>query len=211
MHSSLLIAVNQAEIPTRLTYHVQVFQLMDSSPKPNSSAPKADLNSKLLDTNGAEQHYFPQIDQPAEPGKRVASKAPPTSSTSVSALAEPILVMDTINYTNPIFIVTNLSASTNYLLKIWSSKAHLGHTLEQVNITVRTRPNDSTGLADGEHRRLDSMSSTLASILAMSSQKLVMLVALVAFICVIFVALTLTYAIFKIRAIFDVRKGMFQA
>lgn len=194
----LLIAVNHAEIPTRLTYHVQVFQLTDAFAKLNSTA-QTDLNSKSAQSNGAEQHYFPQIDQP-EPGKRVASKSPTSSPPQLSDVPLPLLVMDTINFTNPLFIITNLSASTNYLLKIWSSKAHLDATLEQVNITVRTQASP--------HHHHPPNSNTLITLMQMSSQKLMLLVALVAFICAIFVALIVISAVFKVRAILEIRKGM---
>lgn len=195
----LLIAVNHAEIPTRLTYHVQVFELTDAFAKLNSTA-QSDLNSKSAQANGAEQHYFPQIDQP-EPGKRVASKSPTSSPPSLSDVPAPTLVMDTINFTNPLFIITNLSASTNYLLKIWSSTAHnLDATLEQVNITVRTQASP--------HQHHPPNNNTLMTLMQLSSQKLMLLAALVAFICAIFVALILISAAFKIRAVLEIRKGM---
>lgn len=55
--------------------------------------------------------------------------------------SQPQLIMDTLNFTNPLFIITNLSASTSYLLRIWSSKSHMDDLMiEQVNITVRTKP-----------------------------------------------------------------------
>lgn len=46
------------------------------------------------------------------------------------------------------------------------------------------------------------------TLMQMSSQKLMLLVALVAFICAIFVALIVISAVFKIRAILEIRKGM---
>jgi len=204
--SLFLIVVTHAEIPTRLTYHVQVFQLADAFARSNSSLQgSTDRNNKSPDTNGAEQHYFPQIDQP-EPGKRVASKSQPISAApQLDIVPESSLLMDTINFTNPLFIITNLSASTSYLLKIWSSKAHVDSALEQVNITVRTKPNDE--LYPLFTNVISSNSVSLGALLRMSNEKLLLLVGLVALISMVFVSLTFTYAIFKIRAILEVRKG----
>lgn len=210
-----LIAVNHAEIPTRLTYHVQVFQLSDIRANTSTIEDNVDWNGKRPDTNGAGQtNYFSQIDQP-EPGKRIAFKSPTSSLPSTSASFSPVsesaaLVMDTINFTNPLFVISNLTASTSYLLKIWSSPAHMDSVLEQVNITVRTRANEDLHgpYSSDQIRPADSISATLASLLRMSSQKLLLLLTVVALICILFVAITLTYTIFKIRAILEIRKGM---
>lgn len=183
----------------KLVYHVQVYRLTSDNFNQTTFNTHSEQYSHQID-------HQPRADQ-LEPGKRVASTR---DQSSVKPIIEQQphteqLVFDTINFTNPLFLITNLSSSTTYLLRIWSSKAHLDSTIEQVNITVRTRPIELDELRDqvsgSVHRtKLDSFAQFLQHPMAL-------LFALVVLISLVFLTLTLAYALVKIRAVLDVRKG----
>ena len=82
--------------------------------------------------------------------------------------------------------------------------------VEQVNLTVRTRPDDKQYESDTNlnGHKTNTMSM---NILNLAHEKLILLVTLVAIISFIFIVLTLTYGIYKIRAVLEIRKGMLRA
>ena len=81
------------------------------------------------------------------------SESPAEMTTTKTTITnEPLPIMETLNFTNPLFIITNLTSSTSYLLRIWSSKQHMDDSMiEQVNITVRTKPDDD--VFDHDHHQ----------------------------------------------------------
>lgn len=134
-------------------------------------------------------------------------------------------VVETANFTNPLFIVTNLSESTSYLVRIWSSRPNTIEPVhEQINITVRTRASTDTetdplllstwsddssrSLASGHHRSTGS-SLFLTLMERVHSDKIALLSALVVAICALFLCLSLIYATIRVRTILQMRKGKF--
>lgn len=210
--SHLTVFAGSNQLSNRLTYHVQVFQLTNATTttmgvKGHDSVPNG-VERKF------EEQYSPHRDNSPEPGKRISSKQPPPPpippSNETSGVSK-VMIMDTINFTNPLFIITNLTSSTSYLLRIWSSKSNLNSMVEQVNITVRTRPDDSLGFDGGLVGGFGGVRSSEGfTLLRLANERFVLLFALIALISIIFIILTITYGIFKIRAVLEIRKGMHQ-
>lgn len=128
-----------------------------------------------------------------------------TSTTKTTMTNEPLPIMETLNFTNPLFIITNLTSSTSYLLRIWSSKQHMDDSMiEQVNITVRTKPDDDEfdqnhhhHQQHGDRSKMDQKSvkifDNLLSFISFGHKDLFII--LVMIILFIFIIITLTYSI----------------
>ncbi|XP_027203547.2 uncharacterized protein LOC113797380 isoform X3 [Dermatophagoides pteronyssinus] len=135
------------------------------------------------------------------------SESPTEMTTTKTTITnEPLPIMETLNFTNPLFIITNLTSSTSYLLRIWSSKQHMDDSMiEQVNITVRTKPDDDVFDHDHHQRQQHDNQSqmnqksmkildNLLSLISFGHKDLfIILIILLIFIIVIF-----TYAIRKV-------------